>query len=101
MISYETLSEALNDLNKRGFTHNFNIECDSIECKDLSLKINPSDFEITEFYRFEGDSNPGDEEVVYAITSKDGIKGTLVDAYGIYSGKLTDELLGKLKIDRP
>lgn len=101
MRSYETLSEALNDLNKRGFVHNFNIECDSIECKPLALKLHPDDFEITEFYRFEGDSNPGDEEVVYAITSTGGIKGTIVDAYGAYSEKLTDELLEKLKIDRP
>ncbi|MEO8512012.1 MAG: phosphoribosylpyrophosphate synthetase [Ignavibacteria bacterium] len=101
MKTYETLSEALDDLNKRGYVHNFNIECDSIECKSLSLKLHPNEFEITEFYRFEGDSNPGDEEVVYAITSADGIKGTLVDAYGAYSGKLTEELLQKLKIDRP
>jgi hypothetical protein len=100
MRSYETLSEALNDLNKRGFVHNFNIECDSIECKSLALKLHPADFEITEFYRFEGNSDPGDEEVVYAITSTGGIKGTLVDAFGAYSEKLTDELLEKLKINR-
>lgn len=100
MLSYETLSEALNDLNKRGFTHNFNVECDSIECQSLALKLHPDDFEITEFYRFEGDSNPGDEEVVYAITSTGGIKGILVDAYGVYSEKLTDALLIKLKIVR-
>ena len=100
MHSYETLSEALSDLGKRGFVHDFNIECDSIECKSLSLKLRPNAFEITEFYRFEGDSNPGDEEVVYAVTSNDGIKGTLVNAYGAYSDEVTDELLEKLKIDR-
>lgn len=100
MRSYDTLSEAINDLVKRGFTNNFNIECDSIECQSLALKLHPDDFEITEFYRFEGDSDPGDEEVVYAITSKEGIKGVLVDAFGAYSDKMTDELLKKLKINR-
>ena len=100
MQSYDTLSEALNDLQKRGYVHDFNIECDSIECRSLALKLHPGDFEITEFYRFEGDSNPGDQEVVYAITSNKGIKGTVVNAYGIYSTELTDELLEKLKIDR-
>jgi hypothetical protein len=100
MYSYETLSEALNDLAKRGYTHNFNIECDALECRSLALKLHPSDFEITEYYRFEGDSNPDDEEIVYAITSKDGIKGTLVNAYGIYSEEISRELTAKLKIDR-
>ncbi len=100
MRSYETLSEAVNDLIKRGYTHNFNIACDAIECSSIDLKLHPEDFEINEFYRFEGDSNPDDEEVVYAITSKDGIKGILVNAYGAYSDEMSNELIGKLKIDR-
>jgi hypothetical protein len=98
MYSYETLSEALNDLAKRGYVHNFNIECDSIKCSSLELKLNPDEFEITEFYRFEGDSNPDDQEIVYAIESKDGIRGTLVNAYGIYSDEISGEMVKKLKI---
>ncbi len=100
MRSYETLSEAVNDLVKRGYKHNFNIACDAIECSQIALKLHPEDFEINEFYRFEGDSNPDDEEIVYAITSKDGIKGTLVNAYGAYSDEMSNELIKKLKIDR-
>lgn len=98
--SYDTLSEALNDLAKRGYTHDFNVECDYIECKDLELMLKPEDFEITEFYRFEGESNPGDEEVVFAIESKDGTKGVLVNAFGIYGDTVSDEMLKKLRIDR-
>lgn len=100
MTSYDTLSEALNDLKKRGYTNDFNIECDSLECKHLELKLRPDEFEITEFYRFEGDSNPGDQEVIYAIESTDGLKGTLVDAYGIYSDDISADMIRKLKIDR-
>ena len=98
MNSYDTLSEALSDLEKRGYTHNFNIKCDCIVCKSIDLKLNPDDFEITEYYRFEGESDPDDSEIVYAITSKDGVKGTLVNGYGIYSDDISDELLSKLKI---
>jgi hypothetical protein len=100
MYSYETVTEALAGLAQRGYTNNFNIQCDSLECKDLNLMLRPEDFEIVEFYRFEGDSNPGDEETVYAIQSKDGVKGVLVNAFGIYSDGLTDEILQKLKIER-
>ncbi len=98
MHSYETLTEALNDLAKRGYVHNFNIECDCIKCTAIELKLHPDDFEITEFYRFEGDSNPDDEEILYAIASKDGIKGTLVNAYGIYSDEISSEMVKKLNI---
>jgi len=98
MYSYDTLSEALNDLVKRGYTHNFNLECDCIVCKSIDLKLNPEEFEITEYYRFEGESDPDDSEIVYAITSKEGVKGTLVNGYGIYSDDISNELLSKLKI---
>lgn len=100
MYSYETVTEALSDLKERGFTADFNIQCDAIECRDLDLQLRPADFEIVEFYRFEGDSNPGDEEVVYAIESKEGLKGVLVDAFGTYSGELSSEILEKLRIER-
>lgn len=98
--SYNTLSEALNDLAKRGYVHDFNIQCDAIECKKLSLLLKPADFEIVEFYRFEGESNPADEETVYAIESTGGVKGVMVNAYGIYGENISDEILQKLKIQR-
>lgn len=96
--SYDTLSEALNDLIKRGYVNDFNINCDSIQCKNLDLMLKPDDFEIKEFYRFEGDSNPDDEEIIYAIESKEGIKGTLVNAFGIYGETVSSEIIKKLTI---
>jgi hypothetical protein len=98
--SYETVTEALNDLAKRGFTNNFNIQCDNVECKELSLLLKPEDFEIVEYYRFEGNSNPADQEIVYAIESKNGVKGVLVNAFGIYGDEVSDKILKKLKIER-
>ena len=63
--------------------------------------MHPSDFRIDEFYRFEGASNPDDNSIVYAISSNQGIRGVLVDAYGVYSDSLTEEMIDKLKISRP
>ena len=98
MINYSTVSEAVNDLTKRGYTNDFRLCTDGIECAGLQLKLHPDHFEIIEFYRFEGDTDSADEAVVYAIESKDGkIKGIIVNGYGIYSESLTDEMLKKLK----
>lgn len=98
--SYETLSEALADLAARGFTGNFDLKPDCIECRDPERSFKAEDFEIIEYYRFEGNTDPGDEEVVYAIESKDGTRGVLVDAFGTYAGELSPELLTKLRIER-
>jgi hypothetical protein len=97
MHSYETVTEALSDLSKRGFTYDFSIKSETIECREMNLKLHPDDFEIVEVYRFEGNSNPDDEEVVYAIESKEGIKGIIVSAFGTYADEVSSELIKKLK----
>lgn len=99
MKNYETLSEAITELNKRGYTYNFNVGDTHITCEDEDLELTPAEFEIDEVYRFEGMTDPGDENVVYAISSKHhSVKGILVNAYGIYFDKASDELIAKLKI---
>jgi len=39
-------------------------------------------------YRFEGELNPSDNAILYAIKTNDGEKGTIVDAYGMYNDLL-------------
>lgn len=57
MKDYNNLVDALQDLSSRGFTNDFNLKSNCLECKKLELEIHPEDFEITEMYRFEGDSS--------------------------------------------
>jgi hypothetical protein len=101
MKSYDTLTEAITDLKARGFNMDFNLRETQIECATTGRKLSPQEFEITEVYRFEGDTDPGDELVLYAIESKDGLKGTLMNAYGAYSNTMSNELIGKLTVHHP
>ena len=55
-------------------------------------------FTVDEYHRFEGASNPSDNSIVYAIHSNDGVKGVLVDAYGMYSESLTEDMARKLRV---
>lgn len=96
MISYDTVSEAVNGLKQRGFTTDFNLEENCLVCH--SGKFNPEDFQIVEIYRFEGNSDPSDEAVVYGIESKNGMKGVLVNGYGVSSNSLSDEMARKLEV---
>lgn len=98
MISYDTVSEAVNDLKKRGYTLDFNLEENCLVCN--GGKFNVDDFEITEVYRFEGNTDPSDQAVVYAIESKNGMKGVLVNGYGISADMISSEMAKKLSINR-
>ena len=101
MKNYDTLSEAVNDLIKRGYTANFKISSNSIDYAEKNISLNPDEFEIDEFHRFEGESDPEDEAIVYAISSaKHNVKGILVNAFGMYSDSLSNEIISKLKINR-
>lgn len=101
MAAYDTVVEALNGLKTEGYTTNFNIAFDRIICSEKKNMLNPDEFEITQVFRFEGETNPGDEDVVYAIESKDGkLKGVLTSAYGIYADTVSAELLQKLSMHK-
>lgn len=98
--NYTTLSEATNDLKARGYTHDFNAEPDCIKCEAAQLRLKPEHFTVDEFHRFEGMSSTDDNSIVFAISSDSGVKGVLVDAYGVYANNLSDEMIKKLSIHR-
>ncbi len=101
MPNYDTVSLAINSLKTRGYTTDFNIAFDKLICNTTNACLNSGEFEITEVYRFEGESNPSDEAVVYAVESKDGkMKGSLVNAYGVYADPISEEMIKKLSIHR-
>jgi hypothetical protein len=98
MYAYDTLFEAVNDLKKRGFDLDFNLQENCLICHGDKFDVN--DFEITEVYRFEGNTDPSDEAVVYAIESLNGKKGVLVNGYGISADVMDGEMAKKLRIQK-
>jgi hypothetical protein len=95
--NYDTLSEAINDLQVNDYTYDFNLKPECLECASLKIEIQPEDFKVDKIYRFEGMSSTDDNSILYAISSKDGIKGLLVDAYGIYAENISEEMRKKLR----
>jgi hypothetical protein len=98
MINYDTLSEATTGLKNRGFIIDFNLSENCLVCHTGKLDV--EDFEIVEFYRFEGNTDPSDEAIVYAIESKNGLKGVLVSGYGISAEGMSAEMAKKLSMHR-
>lgn len=101
METYDTVTAALTGLKARGYTTDFNIAFDKLMCSDNKICLNPDEFEITEVYRFEGDSNPDDEDVVYAVESHDKkIKGIITSAFGMYADTISTEMLRKISMHK-
>jgi hypothetical protein len=99
MHQYDTVVGALNGLKARGYTLDFNIAFDKLTCRDNDTCLNPAQFEITEVHRFEGATNPSDEEVVYAVESKEGdLKGVIHSAFGTYADAVSTDMLRKLSM---
>lgn len=99
MYTYDTVVDAINGLRQRGYKIDFNIAFDKIICSENKHCLNPDDFEITEMHRFEGNTNPSDEDVLYAVESRDGkLKGIITSAFGTYADGTSTEMLKKLTI---
>ncbi|MCF3110544.1 phosphoribosylpyrophosphate synthetase [Niabella sp. CC-SYL272] len=101
--SYDTLSEAVDDLIRRGYTEDFLAmeEKDCLYCNQHSLELSPEEFEIDEVYRFEGMTDPADESIVFAISSqKHQIKGTVINSFGADFGYRSSKLVAHLKQHR-
>jgi hypothetical protein len=97
MKQFETMTDALRNLNERGYVYNFNLADSCIECREINLTLHPEQFVISEVYRFEGMTDPADSAVAYAIESDKGIKGVLVNAYGVYADSISADMVKKLR----
>lgn len=95
---YGTLSQTINGLKKEGYTLDFNLSKDYLVCHQTNTTLSPDDFEIDKAYRFEGESNPDDQSILYAISSpKSAVKGILVNGYGISSDEESNAIIAKLQ----
>lgn len=92
-----SLSSRLEELRTQGYTCNFQVEDGKLVSPDKSgLKVDPKHVQVKEIFRFEGDTNPGDLSILYALETKEGEKGVLVDGYGAYNAEDVAKFITKV-----
>ncbi|MES2680046.1 MAG: hypothetical protein V4635_09185 [Bacteroidota bacterium] len=79
-----TMTSCVNTLQADGYTENFIMKDVGLEAPTAQQLYTPEEIKVDSFYRFEGESDPADSAIVYAIAAKDGVKGILIDSYGAY-----------------
>lgn len=98
-MNYSTITELIADLQQQGYTDDLACLPHALECRTMSVELSPAEFHVDSFHRFEGDTDPADEAIVYAISSPtQGVKGILVNGYGTSSDGLSDAMVAKLSL---
>jgi hypothetical protein len=69
-------------LTKEGYTKDFRVTDGRLCSYDNSKTYGPEEVKIVDFYRFEGETNPDDMAILYAIECNDGTKGSISNSYG-------------------
>jgi hypothetical protein len=93
----ETLREAIERLERAGFRQSFRARPDGF----LELGTNrihaPERLVVEEIVRFEGESDPEDEAVLFALSSREGARATFVASYGSYADPDSAALMHRLE----
>ncbi len=81
-----------------GFTEDFRVSNGRLVAfSDDKRTYGAEDITIVDFYRFEGESNPDDMSILYALQTADGLKGTISTPYGVYADEAVDEFLKQVQ----
>lgn len=93
----KSLSSLLNKMAQDGYSANFKMADEGLEDLSTNKVYKPTEVAIPNFFRFEGTSDPEDMAILYAIETNDGVKGTLIDAYGTYADEKVNEFVVKVQ----
>jgi nucleotide-binding universal stress UspA family protein len=79
----ETLSDALARLERAGFRDSFHAHDGRLRREADARTYEPEELVVEEIVRFEGESDPADSALLFALSSHDGrARGTFVAGYG-------------------
>jgi hypothetical protein len=93
----KTLSEHLSQAMREGYLDTFVVKNNELVSLDKKSTYKPKDTKITNFFRFEGYSDPADNSILYLIETSDGKKGTLLDTYGTYADASLSNFIRQVK----
>lgn len=94
---YTSMVRAIEDLSGKGFTGNFSVTEDGLLNDGNGNTFLPTEVELNEFHRFEGETNPSDSSILYVVNTKSGLKGTVVDSYGVDGSMVVSDFMNNVK----
>ena len=98
-----TLSQVMATLAERGIHREYRMDdAGNMKLDNSEVTYQPQNLTILRTYRFEGDSNPEDNVVLYVVKDHEKNIGFIIDSYGAesnYPGEKFDEFLRNIPIE--
>ncbi len=92
-----TLTERVNKAVKNGYIDNMKMTKQGLYSAGKDKTYTPAEVKVIDFFRFEGQSDPADNAILYVIETTDGVKGTLIDAYGTYADENINKFMTEVE----
>jgi hypothetical protein len=94
----ETLTEAIDRLRADGYEHDFfAVTGGRLRCRQCGHEIDASTLTITDVVRFEGESDPEDESVLYGLSAAGTKAGLYSPPYGASATPEDIAVIGRLR----
>ena len=82
-MSMRTLADTMKELQERGYTESFRAQNARLVATRAGQAFSPDQVKVDEIYRFEGDADPSDMSILFALSVPEaGIRGTWSSAFG-------------------
>jgi len=93
-----TLAEAIKEFQLNGYKENLTPGFDHFYYGPNKAEIYAHEIFFDEIVRFENQSDPDDQSILYAISAPvKKIKGLYVESYGLYHDELSDSMIDRMK----
>lgn len=94
----DTLSDAMRLLQADGYTGNWYATTDHMfSCNVTGAVIDPATVQVDHILRFEGQSDPDDMTILYALRSPDGVKGLYSAPFGANTPADDAEVIARMQ----
>lgn len=100
-MSMETTTEAMSRLSNQGYKEQFRAEEKGLKAVGLDRFYDPKELIIDEIVRFEGEANPDQMAILFALRDASGeVKGTYYSSYGANVASEDGEVISHLETSR-
>lgn len=94
----ETTTEAIARLEHAGYRESFQARAGMLYALKTQRAYKPEDLVVREVFRFEGESDPADSTVLFALRTRDeAVRGTFIAGYGVSADADSAAVVSKLQ----
>jgi len=95
---YFTLLDAINGVKREGFTIEFSVNKKGFYDPENGHTYMPESIRSTEVFRIDAPmSEPDEQSILYLLTTINGERGWISDAYGLHANELLPNHLSRMK----